>query len=226
MPAPRHARSCLHHVTNSCTIKSILQIVREVQLLVYDEIHYLRDKERGVVWVSEELQGRPACWGEGTQLAWDFGRGLAGFAHGLILIGSQARPCSCRRSPSSWPPEPLDLHSCRPPFPMQGSLQSGSPRFTSELCWMPRMHAARASGVTDPATAPAPHSQGLHAMSCTPTTVQRRWNTTCFLLGETGSTSWWTPRAPSGVQACSPRGTGCNCRARTPGRTENTPSCA
>jgi ATP-dependent RNA helicase DOB1 len=27
-----------------------LQVVREVQLIVYDEIHYLRDKERGVVW--------------------------------------------------------------------------------------------------------------------------------------------------------------------------------
>lgn len=26
------------------------EVVREVQLLVYDEIHYLRDKERGVVW--------------------------------------------------------------------------------------------------------------------------------------------------------------------------------
>jgi superfamily II helicase len=25
-------------------------VVREVSLLVYDEIHYLRDKERGVVW--------------------------------------------------------------------------------------------------------------------------------------------------------------------------------
>ena len=27
-----------------------MQVVREVQLIVYDEIHYLRDKERGVVW--------------------------------------------------------------------------------------------------------------------------------------------------------------------------------
>lgn len=26
------------------------ELVREVQLIVYDEIHYLRDKERGVVW--------------------------------------------------------------------------------------------------------------------------------------------------------------------------------
>lgn len=26
------------------------EIVREVQLLVYDEIHYIKDKERGVVW--------------------------------------------------------------------------------------------------------------------------------------------------------------------------------
>eukprot|EP00955_Chlamydomonas_euryale_P015526 166103-Chlamydomonas_euryale.AAC.2 len=26
------------------------EVVREVSLLVYDEIHYLRDKERGVVW--------------------------------------------------------------------------------------------------------------------------------------------------------------------------------
>lgn len=26
------------------------EIVREVQLIIYDEIHYLRDKERGVVW--------------------------------------------------------------------------------------------------------------------------------------------------------------------------------
>jgi hypothetical protein len=26
------------------------EVVQEVGLLVYDEIHYLRDKERGVVW--------------------------------------------------------------------------------------------------------------------------------------------------------------------------------
>lgn len=26
------------------------EVVREVSLIVYDEIHYLRDKERGVVW--------------------------------------------------------------------------------------------------------------------------------------------------------------------------------
>ena len=26
------------------------EVVREVQLIIFDEIHYLRDKERGVVW--------------------------------------------------------------------------------------------------------------------------------------------------------------------------------
>ncbi|RMZ55556.1 hypothetical protein APUTEX25_000139, partial [Auxenochlorella protothecoides] len=35
-------------------------VVREVQLLVYDEIHYLRDKERGVVW-EESIILAPRC---------------------------------------------------------------------------------------------------------------------------------------------------------------------
>lgn len=30
--------------------RTCAEVVREVQLVVYDEIHYLRDKERGVVW--------------------------------------------------------------------------------------------------------------------------------------------------------------------------------
>lgn len=44
----------------------LAQIVREVQLLVYDEIHYLRDKERGVVWVrtaARALARRDECSG-------------------------------------------------------------------------------------------------------------------------------------------------------------------
>ncbi|KDD74403.1 hypothetical protein H632_c1338p0, partial [Helicosporidium sp. ATCC 50920] len=44
--------SCLVMTTE--ILRSMLyrgsEVVREVQLLVYDEIHYLRDKERGVVW--------------------------------------------------------------------------------------------------------------------------------------------------------------------------------
>lgn len=58
------------------------------------------------------------------------------------------------------------------------------------------------SGVTDLATAPPPHFQGLHATSCTPTTGQHRWSTTCFLLEEMDFTSWLTPRGHSGVQKC------------------------
>jgi superfamily II RNA helicase len=33
-----------------CAILLPAEVVQEVGLLVYDEIHYLRDKERGVVW--------------------------------------------------------------------------------------------------------------------------------------------------------------------------------
>ncbi|KAL3145466.1 hypothetical protein ABBQ32_003293 [Trebouxia sp. C0010 RCD-2024] len=44
--------SCLVMTTE--ILRSMLyrgsEVVREVQLIVYDEIHYLRDKERGVVW--------------------------------------------------------------------------------------------------------------------------------------------------------------------------------
>mmetsp|Transcript_37581 Transcript_37581/g.96143 ORF Transcript_37581/g.96143 Transcript_37581/m.96143 type:complete len:1017 (-) Transcript_37581:98-3148(-) len=44
--------SCLVMTTE--ILRSMLyngsEVVREVQLLVYDEIHYMRDKERGVVW--------------------------------------------------------------------------------------------------------------------------------------------------------------------------------
>eukprot|EP00798_Chlamydomonas_sp_ICE-L_P020959 gene20959-27812_t len=37
------------------------EVVREVQLLVYDEIHYLRDKERGVVWEESIIMAPKAC---------------------------------------------------------------------------------------------------------------------------------------------------------------------
>ena len=40
-----------------------MQVVREVQLIVYDEIHYLRDRERGVVWEeSIILAPKTARW--------------------------------------------------------------------------------------------------------------------------------------------------------------------
>ncbi len=35
--------------------------MREVQLIVYDEIHYLRDKERGVVWEESIIMAPKAC---------------------------------------------------------------------------------------------------------------------------------------------------------------------
>jgi ATP-dependent RNA helicase DOB1 len=34
----------------SCLLLTAAEVVREVGLLVYDEVHYLRDTERGVVW--------------------------------------------------------------------------------------------------------------------------------------------------------------------------------
>ena len=37
------------------------EVVREVQLLVYDEIHYLRDKERGVVWEESIILAPKSC---------------------------------------------------------------------------------------------------------------------------------------------------------------------
>ena len=39
----------------------IAEVVREVQLLVYDEIHYLRDKERGVVWEESIVLAPKSC---------------------------------------------------------------------------------------------------------------------------------------------------------------------
>ena len=44
----------LHHVSTA-------EVVREVQLLVYDEIHYLRDKERGVVWEESIVLAPKSC---------------------------------------------------------------------------------------------------------------------------------------------------------------------
>jgi ATP-dependent RNA helicase DOB1 len=36
-------------------------VVREVGLLVYDEVHYLRDAERGVVWEESIILAPKAC---------------------------------------------------------------------------------------------------------------------------------------------------------------------
>eukprot|EP00965_Chrysotila_dentata_P091280 3013948-Pleurochrysis_carterae.AAC.1 len=46
------------------------ELVREVQWVVFDEVHYMRDKERGVVWEVRALArgsragglGGGACW--------------------------------------------------------------------------------------------------------------------------------------------------------------------
>ncbi len=52
----QNARALLVACGTPCAALSLLlparatEVVREVQLVVYDEIHYLRDKERGVVW--------------------------------------------------------------------------------------------------------------------------------------------------------------------------------
>ena len=55
--------SCLVMTTE--ILRSMLyrgsEVVREVQLLVYDEIHYLRDKERGVVWEESIIMAPKSC---------------------------------------------------------------------------------------------------------------------------------------------------------------------
>lgn len=55
--------SCLVMTTE--ILRSMLyrgsEVVREVQLLVYDEIHYLRDKERGVVWEESIILAPKSC---------------------------------------------------------------------------------------------------------------------------------------------------------------------
>ena len=44
--------TCQQYIPFSCSCSSIhlCHVCLQVQLIVYDEIHYLRDKERGVVW--------------------------------------------------------------------------------------------------------------------------------------------------------------------------------
>lgn len=37
------------------------EVVREVGLLVYDEVHYLRDAERGVVWEESIILAPKGC---------------------------------------------------------------------------------------------------------------------------------------------------------------------
>ena len=55
--------SCLVMTTE--ILRSMLyrgsEVVRQVQLIVYDEIHYLRDKERGVVWEESIVLAPKQC---------------------------------------------------------------------------------------------------------------------------------------------------------------------
>lgn len=37
------------------------EVVREVAWLVYDEVHYLRDKQRGVVWEESIIMAPKGC---------------------------------------------------------------------------------------------------------------------------------------------------------------------
>jgi len=52
MPKVRLTRC--HILTNKQTNKSMLyrgsEVMREIKWVIFDEIHYMRDKERGVVW--------------------------------------------------------------------------------------------------------------------------------------------------------------------------------
>lgn len=50
-----HVYTRLHSSTESIQTPDVCfiattEVVRELSLIVYDEVHYLRDKERGVVW--------------------------------------------------------------------------------------------------------------------------------------------------------------------------------
>eukprot|EP00951_Prasinocladus_malaysianus_P012365 scaffold92129_cov38-Prasinocladus_malaysianus.AAC.1 len=58
--------SCLVMTTE--ILRSMLyngsEVVREVQLLVYDEIHYMRDRERGVVWEESIILAPKTCRSE------------------------------------------------------------------------------------------------------------------------------------------------------------------
>lgn len=57
-------------VSHKCG-NSHAEIVRELALVVYDEIHYLRDKERGVVWEESIILAPKACrWGRGAAWGW------------------------------------------------------------------------------------------------------------------------------------------------------------
>ena len=55
--------SCLVMTTE--ILRSMLyngsEVIREVQLLVYDEIHYMRDRERGVVWEESIILAPKSC---------------------------------------------------------------------------------------------------------------------------------------------------------------------
>lgn len=63
--------SCLVMTTE--ILRSMLyngsEVVREAQLLVYDEIHYMRDRERGVVWEESIILAPKTC----RQAGWALG---------------------------------------------------------------------------------------------------------------------------------------------------------
>ena len=116
----------------------LAQVVREVQLLVYDEIHYLRDKERGVVWVRI---GGGLDKGFVYMLHLGLVHMIQAHLPDVITLMSGLRfPSDCRRRASSWLRGARALPFSRQPFPMPGSLQNGLQRFTSTAvdkvgCW-------------------------------------------------------------------------------------------
>jgi hypothetical protein len=84
-PGLAHALLVFTALLAACT-----EVVREVALIVYDEIHYLRDKERGVVW-EESIILAPRCAEN---------RGpMEGAARVLIRMRSRA---ACMRRMVAW----------------------------------------------------------------------------------------------------------------------------
>lgn len=49
------------HTPPTSPVLACAQVVREVALIVYDEIHYLRDRERGVVWEESIILAPPSA---------------------------------------------------------------------------------------------------------------------------------------------------------------------
>ena len=86
-----------------------------MQLLVYDEIHYLRDKERGVVWEESIILAPKACRFAFLSATIPNAMEFAVVSDAQECLGRGMREKGWELVDGAW--------SLQPPFPTQWSLQ-------------------------------------------------------------------------------------------------------